>query len=210
VLCFHTPAAVAVRAADRALRLAHDMARQHWLAEGVHAHTLSSIFPAVHKRNANDRMYIQSFECRADSCTRRSCLPLCLAVCGAAGIHKWGSRKESGAIMQPIPTEDPDQLPPKPRLRPNTMQRPAAVAAAAAASSGGSPLGAGASSAGLMQLPVPGGARPPSLLQMATINSSSNARDSVTGRKKMVSRPGSAVNLAAVQRSVPVADADSP
>jgi hypothetical protein len=112
--------------------------------------------------------------------------------------------------MQAIPTEDPDQLPPKPRLRPNTMQRPAAVAAAAAASSGGSPLGAGASSAGLMQLPVPGGARPPSLLQMATINSSSNARDSVTGRKKMVSRPGSAVNLAAIQRSVPVADADSP
>lgn len=123
-------------------------------------------------------------------------------------IHKWGSRKESGAIMQPIPTEDPDQLPPKPRLRPNTMQRPAAVAAAAAASSG-SPLGAGASAAG-MQLPVPGGARPPSLLQMATTNSSSNARDSVTGRKKMVSRPGSAVNLAAAQRAVPVADADSP
>jgi hypothetical protein len=111
--------------------------------------------------------------------------------------------------MQPIPTEDPDALPPKPRLRPTTMQRPAAVAAAAAASSGGSPLGAGASSAG-MQLPVPGGARPPSLLQMATINSSSNARDSMTGRKKMVSRPGSAVNLAAGQRPVPVADADSP
>ncbi|KAF6253079.1 integral membrane protein S linking to the trans Golgi network-domain-containing protein [Scenedesmus sp. NREL 46B-D3] len=123
-------------------------------------------------------------------------------------LHKWGSRKASGSVMQPIPTEDPDQLPPKPRLRPNTMLRPAAaVAAAAAAGGGGSPLSAGASGAGL-QLPAPGGTRPPSLLQMATLNSSSNARDSVAGRKKMVSRPGSAVNLAAGQRPMPAADVD--
>eukprot|EP00882_Tetradesmus_deserticola_P028789 GHRQ01032081.1.p1 GENE.GHRQ01032081.1~~GHRQ01032081.1.p1 ORF type:complete len:221 (+),score=91.56 GHRQ01032081.1:486-1148(+) len=120
-------------------------------------------------------------------------------------LHKWGSRKEA-AVMQPIPTEDPDQLPPKPRLRANTMLRPAA---AAAANGGGSPLSAAASSAGL-QLPVPGGARQPSLLQMATINSSSSARDAGAGRKKLMARPGSAVNLAAGQRPMPVADVDSP
>lgn len=121
-------------------------------------------------------------------------LPWCHVPAVLPGIPKWvGTRKESGAILQPIPTEDPDLSPVKPRLR--SVQRPAAAAGSITAS---------------LPPAVPGSARPPSLLQLAAMNSSASSRDSITGRKKMVSRPGSARDLTGAlgQRPAAVADAD--
>eukprot|EP00878_Enallax_costatus_P026067 GHUV01027944.1.p1 GENE.GHUV01027944.1~~GHUV01027944.1.p1 ORF type:complete len:218 (+),score=52.28 GHUV01027944.1:645-1298(+) len=125
-------------------------------------------------------------------------------------MNKWIGRKESGVIMQPVPTEDPDLLIPKPRLRTTaaTMQRPGAAAAAAATAAAATIPGPSGS-----PLPpaVPGAPRQPTVLQMATLNSSMNsssvARDaSFTGRKKMVSRPGSFSNLRAAEGRPGTAD----
>ncbi|KAF8067111.1 sys1 [Scenedesmus sp. PABB004] len=109
-------------------------------------------------------------------------------------LHTWGSRKVSG-IVQPVPTDDPDLLPPKPRLRAtSTMQRPAA----AAASSAGAPPAA--------LPPAPGGGtRAPdgrTVLQMAALGGSS-------ARKKILSRPSSSSSLGQPgQRPAAAADGD--
>lgn len=92
--------------------------------------------------------------------------------------------------MQPVPTEDPDQLPPKPRLRTTaaTMQRPGAAAAAAATAAAATIPGPSVSP----QPPaVPGPARQPIILQMANLNNTMSSSSSGPGRKKMVSRPES-------------------
>lgn len=99
-------------------------------------------------------------------------------------------------ILQPVPSEDPDMLPPKPRLRTTaaTVQRPGA-AAAAAATAAAATAGAGSSTAPSPLSSASGAPWQPTVLQMATLSNGSNLRDSVTGRKKMVSRPGSFNNL---------------
>lgn len=132
------------------------------------------------------------------------CAPLTTAPvaagCPGAGLHKWGSRKESGAIMTPLPlpTKDPD-LPPRPRLRTasaSTMQRPAAAAAAGAA---GAVPAASSSAVPPAVVPRPGSALS---LQMVPLASGAAARDSFGGGgsgqriKKVLSRASSSSNVA--------------
>eukprot|EP00879_Flechtneria_rotunda_P011595 GHRR01012111.1.p1 GENE.GHRR01012111.1~~GHRR01012111.1.p1 ORF type:complete len:279 (+),score=77.62 GHRR01012111.1:492-1328(+) len=110
-------------------------------------------------------------------------------------LHKWGSRKESGGIIQLNPLEELDALlPPRARLRSGTAASSTTQRAAAANGSSLLP--------GVMQ-PLQSGSKQPILVQLATLNANGSAASlregSASGRKKgPPSRPASSRDLGAV------------